>query len=186
MCALACSTCATRLRSASAPSWSPSRKDSTARRDATSPACAPPIPSATTNNGERTSIESSLARLCRPVSVPHQCSATRSITAPSGSPCARSVDLEGELGVADSDPVSGVQRAGTVEQLLVQVGAVRRAEILDHEDPSLLVDAGVTGRGKRIVQTYLGPIAATEHDVAVEVVDHPGIMTGSALYDQAG
>ena len=49
------------------------------RFEATSPACAPPMPSATTNSGERTSSESSLARRWRPVSLPEYCSATRSI-----------------------------------------------------------------------------------------------------------
>ena len=38
-------------------------------RDATSPAWAPPIPSATAKMGERAKYESSLAFLWRPVSV---------------------------------------------------------------------------------------------------------------------
>ena len=36
------------------PSGIPAPKDSTAISDATSPACAPPMPSATTNSGART------------------------------------------------------------------------------------------------------------------------------------
>ena len=54
-------------------------KASTASFEATSPACAPPMPSATTNSGERTISESSFARRWRPVSLPEYCSATRSI-----------------------------------------------------------------------------------------------------------
>ena len=53
-----------------AASGSPGWKASTAIREATSPACAPPIPSATTNRGARANSESSLARRWRPVSVP--------------------------------------------------------------------------------------------------------------------
>src|SRR5271170_7389057 len=103
------------------PSGRPAWKASTAMREATSPACAPPMPSATTNSGERASSESSLARRWRPVSLPAYCSATRSI----------SVDLERELAVADPHPVAGVQRPGALQQLLVEIGAVGRAEIFD-------------------------------------------------------
>ncbi len=51
------------------PSGSRSSNDSIAVFEATSPAWAPPIPSATTNSGARTKTESSLALRCRPVSV---------------------------------------------------------------------------------------------------------------------
>src|SRR5271165_3931722 len=117
----------------------PCLKDSTAIREATSPACAPPIPSATTNSGERVNSESSLARRWRPVSVPAYCSATRSI----------SVDLEREFTVADAHAISGMQRPRRLEQLLVQVGAVGGVEILDDHHGPLLVDARVPRRGKR-------------------------------------
>src|SRR5271170_205237 len=90
------------------PSW----KDSTAILEATSPACAPPMPSATTNSGERASRASSLARRWRPVSVAEYCSLTRSI----------SIDLEHEFALADPQMIAGVQGAGGVEQLLVEVG----------------------------------------------------------------
>src|SRR5438874_12059099 len=107
--------------SASAALPIPRAKLSTASRDATSPARAPPMPSATTNSGERASSESSLARRWRPVSVTAYCSATRST----------SVDLEGEFAVADAQAIPGVQRPGGLEQLLVQVGAVRGPQVLD-------------------------------------------------------
>src|SRR5271163_4678027 len=119
--------------SGSLGSCRPGSKESTAILDATSPACAPPIPSATTNSGERARTESSLARRWRPVSVPAYCSATRSI----------SVDLEREFTVADAHPVTGVQRPGRLQQLLVEIGAVGGAEILDDHYVALLVDAGV-------------------------------------------
>src|ERR1035441_4221112 len=109
------------------PGWN----DSTAIREATSPACAPPIPSATTNSGARASSEASLARRCRPVSGPAYCSAPRTT----------SIDLEGEFAVADAHAVARVQRPRRLQHLLVEVRAVGRAEVLDHDDVALLVDA---------------------------------------------
>src|ERR1039458_7302901 len=167
---------AERATSGSAASSRPCLKDSTAIREATSPACAPPIPSGTTNSGERASRESSLARRWRPVSVPAYCSATRSI----------SVDLEREFTVADAHAVPGVQRPGRLEQLLVEIGAVGGVEILDYYYVALLVDARVPRRGKRILQSDLSAIAAAQHDIPVEVVDHPGVVAGGALDHQAG
>src|SRR5271155_4152573 len=120
------------------------------------------MPSATTNSGERASRESSLARRWRPVSVPAYCSATRST----------SVDLEYEFAVADAQAVPGMQRAGALQQLLVEIGAVGGPEILDDHYVALLVDAGVPRGGKRVLQPDLGAIAATEHEIPVKVVDH--------------
>ena len=54
---------------------------STATADATSPAFAPPIPSATANSGGLTTSESSLALRCRPTSVRPACSMIRRATA---------------------------------------------------------------------------------------------------------
>ena len=54
---------------------------STATADATSPAFAPPMPSATANSGGRSTSESSLALRCRPTSVRPACSTIRSATA---------------------------------------------------------------------------------------------------------
>ena len=44
----------TRPSAGESPSGSPASKASTAISDATSPDCAPPMPSATTNSGART------------------------------------------------------------------------------------------------------------------------------------
>src|ERR1700736_6777378 len=160
-----------RAVSGSDDSSRPPRKDSTAIREAPSPACAPPMPSATTNSGERASSESSLARRWRPVSVPAYWSATRST----------SIDLEGEFAVADAHAVPGVQRARGLQQLLVEIGTVRRAEILDHDDVALLVDAGMAGGCERVLEPDRGSIAAAQHDVSLEVVDHPGIVARRSL-----
>ena len=59
----------------------------------------------------------------RPVSVRSACSATRSISR---------VHV-GELAVADPHAVAGCSGCGPVEQLLVEVGAVGRAEVLEHD-----------------------------------------------------
>src|SRR5450759_2703378 len=102
----------------------PWRKDSTAIFEATSPACAPPMPSATTNSGARASSESSLARRWRPVSLPAYCSATRST----------SVHLECEFAVADAHPIAGMEGSRGLQELLVEIGAVGGAEVFDHHD----------------------------------------------------
>ena len=72
---------ASRTRSANRSSGrgsSPSAcsKASMAIREATSPACAPPIPSATTNTGALTNALSSFSRRWRPVSVRQTVSVT--------------------------------------------------------------------------------------------------------------
>src|SRR5487761_2452760 len=167
---------ASRARSGSSVSSRPGRNSATATLEATSPAWAPPIPSAITNRGERTSSESSFARRWRPVSVPAYCSTTRS----------KSVDLEGEFAVADPNAVPGVQRPWGLQQLLVEVGAVGRVEIFDDDRVALLVDAGVARGGEGILEPYLGAVAPAEDEVAVEVVDHARLMAGSSLDDQAG
>src|ERR1019366_9387699 len=153
------------------PGWN----DSTAIREATSPACAPPIPSATTNSGERASSESSLARRWRPVSVPAYCSATRST----------SVDLVGEFAVADAHPVAGVQRPRRLQQLLVEIGAVGGVQVFDDHYVALLVQTRVPSRGEGVFEADLGTLAAPEDDLAVEVVDHPRIVPGGAA-DRTG
>src|SRR5262249_34500741 len=152
-------------------SSSPPRNASTAICEATSPACAPPIPSATTNSGERASRASSLARRWRPVSVTAYCSATRSI----------SVGLEREFALADADAVARVQGPRRLQELLVEVGAVGGVEVLDHNDVAALVHARMPGGGERILEPDLGAVPAPEHEVAVEVVDHPGVVPGGAL-----
>src|SRR5688500_18613479 len=84
--------------------------------EATSPAWAPPIPSATANTGAPAKYESSLALRCRPVSVLYACSAIVSI----------SRQFEAQLGVADPDAVAGAQLGLAMELLGVEQGPVRR------------------------------------------------------------
>ncbi len=151
-----------------------SLKDSTAIREATSPACAPPMPSATTNSGARASSESSLARRWRPVSVPAYCSATRST----------SVDLEREFAVADAHAIARMQRP----RRLAAAPRSGRCRWSSRDPrsrrccPARRCARGA--RGERVLQADLGAIAATEHEVAVEVVDHPRLVARRALDDQ--
>ena len=65
--------------SGSAPLGRSSSNERTAISDATSPAWAPPMPSATTNSGARTKKLSSLPCRWRPRSDAYQCSAMRNI-----------------------------------------------------------------------------------------------------------
>ena len=99
----------------------PSAKASTTICDATSPACAPPMPSATTNTGALAKLESSLLRRWRPTSVRTIVSAALSIW------MVVSLLEVGELGVADADAVAVVQRLRPGQRLAVQVGAVGRS-----------------------------------------------------------
>src|SRR5215831_4874873 len=95
-----------------------------ASRDATSPACAPPMPSAIAKSGGSMTYASSLWRRVRPGSVT---AATRPIM------CSRLIP---QIGLTDADDVALRQPAGTIEARAVQVGAVRRAEVL-HPDAVL-------------------------------------------------
>ena len=80
----------------------------------------------------------------------------------------------------------GCKGPGRLEQLLVEIGAVGGVEILDDHYVALLVDARVPRGGERVLQPDLGSIAAAQHDVPVEVVDHPGVVAGGALDHQPG
>src|SRR5579859_6420372 len=159
----------------------PGANISTAIRDATSPARAPPIPSATTNSGARASSESSFARRWRPVSVPAYCSATRSIR----SPISALVDLERELALADAHAIPEVQRLGAVQKLLVEIRPVRRVEVFDHEDVPLRKHARMARGCERVLEADLRMVAAAEHQLVVEVVDHAVLVARSPLDDES-
>src|SRR2546421_1700023 len=143
-------------------------------RDATSPACAPPMPSATTNTGARAYALSSLSRRWRPVSVLQIVSAARSI----------SVEVR-ELGIADPDSVTGMQGLRTGERLVVQKSAVRGPEILDHDNVALTRDSRVARGREWILETDLH-IPTPERGAALEVVCGAGLVTGGALHEQPG
>src|SRR4051812_20349931 len=131
--------------------------------DATSPARAPPIPSATANSGACSKTRSSLLRRWRPVSDLAKLSwATRSITRPSL--------YEREFVVANPDAVSGVQGLWSFEQVAVEVGAVGRVQILYHQHVSLPENPAMARGGERILKTDLRRVPAAEHRSLAQVV----------------
>src|SRR5918992_4228186 len=128
---------------AGSPPGRPASNDSTAISDATSPAWAPPIPSATTNSGARTKRLSSLPCRWRPRSDAWKCSAMRSTEIrvsppdrrkPHPATCVRRyLPLEGEFGIPDANAVTNVKRLRTPQRLAVEVGPVRGPQVLEHD-----------------------------------------------------
>src|SRR5919108_3392929 len=119
---------------------------STARADATSPARAPPMPSATANIGGRTTSESSFAVRWRPTSVRPACSTMRSGTR---------LLLVAIFAVADPDRVGRVQALGPLHLASVQVGAVGRTHVLQVHEAAAVEDARVRRRRERVVHAYV-------------------------------
>src|SRR5437763_13573185 len=99
-----------RRRSSGGRDSSCSSNASTAMRDATSPALAPPIPSATANSGERSRYASSLLWRCRPTSVRLAFSAIRR---------AKPSLLVPVLRLADADRVGHLELLRPLELVLV-------------------------------------------------------------------
>src|SRR3954451_20038470 len=145
-----------------------SRSAAAARPDASSPACAPPIPSATANSGGSPTEASSLCRRRRPVSVTL---AARSWTLTASLPCVRRIDRSfqtdaraklvrpdvgiasdascfvPQLGLADAQDVSRRQPLRVRQADAVQIGAVRGADVLDPDTVAPRLDARMVGRG---------------------------------------
>src|SRR6185503_1439481 len=88
-----------------------------------------------------------------------------------------------ERAVADSDAVARVQRARAVEQLLVEVGAIRRAEILDHHDRALAHEPRVAGGREGILEMDLD-VAAPERRAVLDVVLHAAVVAWHGLDDE--
>src|SRR5215213_7019844 len=126
---------------------------STATADATSPAFAPPMPSATANSGGLTTSESSFAVRWRPTSVRPACSTMRSATR---------LLLVAVFAVADPDGVGRAQALRAPHLAAVQVGAVRGAEVLDVHEAAPLEDARVRGGREGVLHAYVRPVRAAE------------------------
>src|SRR3954469_4862224 len=136
---LAARTIAASSASARSPDSRAPSTASTATAEATSPAFAPPMPSATANSGGRTTSESSLAVRWRPTSVRPACSTMRSATP---------LLLVAVFAVADADGVADVEPLGRLHLAPVQVRAVRGAHVLQVHGSAAVVDARVGGRGE--------------------------------------
>src|SRR6476619_3822072 len=121
-----------RRKCSGGPSGRSRSKDSAAAFEATSPAWAPPMPSATTKIGARTKNESSLALRWRPVSVRNAWSSTRSTR---HHRLRASRRLQPELGVADADDVAVEQLGLALERRVVEQGPVGGVHVLDVGPP---------------------------------------------------
>src|SRR3954471_3618842 len=163
--------------SAREPLGRSSSKERTAISEATSPAWAPPMPSATTNRGARTKKLSSLPCRWRPRSEAYHCSAMRNMGA--------WLTLEGELGVADADAVAHVERLRTAQRLPVEVRPVGRAQILEHHHVPLRREPGVRRRGEGVLELDVALLAPAEHRAVREVVGHAVAQPGGRLDPQA-
>src|SRR3954451_10222854 len=140
---------------------------STATADATSPALAPPMPSATANSGGRTARESSFAVRWRPTSVRPACSTMRSATP---------LLLVAVFAVADPNRVAHRQRLSRLHLATVEVGAVGRAQVLEVHGPALVVDARVGGGCELVVYAYFGPVRAAEGRAVAHVEARAGLV----------
>src|SRR3954469_17133254 len=144
-----------------------SRSAAAARPDASSPACAPPIPSATAKSGGSQTYASSLCRRRRPASVtlalrpsaltwlpPHRLRIDRSfqtdtrakLARPDGGIASDASCLVPQLGLADAQDVSRGQAFRARQADPVQVRAVRRADVLDPDAVTPRLDPRVVGR----------------------------------------
>ena len=110
-----------------------------ASRDATSPACAPPIPSATAKSGGSQTYASSLCRRLRPGSVAAACA--RASCARTSAPSRRC----GRRRRASS-------RCGCVDRIAVHERAVRRADVLDPDAVAARLDARVARRRELVAR----------------------------------
>src|SRR5918999_4095291 len=181
---------------AGSPSGRPASNDSTAISDATSPAWAPPIPSATTNRGARTKRLSSLPWRCRPRSDAWKCSAMRSTEiriSPSGhrnprpATCTRRyLSLEGEFGIPDANAVTNVERLRTPQRLAVEIGPVRGPEVLEDDHVPLGDKSRVGGGGERVLEPDVGALAAAERGALREVVGRARAQAGGVGDAQLG
>src|SRR4051795_1338185 len=151
-----------------------------ASRDATSPATAPPIPSAIAKSGGWMTYESSLCRRVRPGSVT---AAVRPImrttpvlsaggtsrfpqtpsTGPLRGRTLRVSTLVPQVGLADTDDVPLCEPARMLESRAVQVRAVRRAEVLHPHAVLSRLETRVPRRGVLIGADRDVVLAAAPH-----------------------
>ena len=153
--------------------------DSAAIRDATSPACAPPIPSATRTAASRRRTNPRWRCRWRPVSVRNACSTTRSNLR------LRYLQLEPELRVADLDLVEVGELRLPLEHRLVQESAVGRVHVLDVVVGPARVDAGVDRR-RTDPRSGRRPRRTAYREAAEEVKRSPAVDPAAADRDQEG
>src|SRR4051794_14555968 len=137
-----------------------------ASSEATSPARAPPIPSATANIGGATNRLSSFVSRWRPTSLAPVYSTIRRATR---------LLLVAVLGVADADHVRLLEALAVGELPPVQVGAVGGAHVLDVHEFSPRVDASVVRGRVLVLDLDIGAVGATQGGAVREVEECAGI-----------
>src|SRR4051794_26050913 len=138
-----------------------------ASSEATSPARAPPIPSATANIGGATKSASSLLSRWRPTSLAPAYSTIWS---------AIRLLLVAVLGVADSNHVRPLEALAARQLAAIEVGAVGGPHVLDVHVIAPLIDAGVVGGRELVLHLDLGPVRATERHAARQVEQGAGLI----------
>src|SRR5215210_4850769 len=151
-------------------------KASTASREATSPAFAPPMPSATAKKGGAITSESSLVCRWRPTSVAPALSTTPSMR----------LLLVAVLAVADLDQVGRLEALRASQLAAVQVGPVRRAHVLDVHELPMRIDARVSGGGERIVDLDVGAVRAAHVRSLAHLENRPRLVAHSRHDVEAG
>src|SRR5437588_11855398 len=91
----------------------------------------------------------------------------------------------GELAVADPNLVARMERLRPAQRLLVEIRAVRRSQVFDHDHVTLARDAGVPGGGKRIVEPDLDIAPAESSAVIWYFVSDARLVSGGVLDQQA-
>src|SRR3954452_17417868 len=150
---LACWAMSVSWRSGGSPDWPCSSNALVASSEATSPARAPPIPSATANIGGATKRAGSLLSRCRPTSLAPVYSTIRS---------AIRLLLVAVLGVADTNHVRPLEALAARQLAAIEVGPVGGPHVLDVHVIAPLIDARVTGGRELILHLDLRPVRATE------------------------
>src|SRR3954454_4933852 len=128
--------------------------------EATSPARAPPMPSATTNRGERSRYESSLLWRARPTSERAAFSAMRR---------GKRLLLVAVFGVADADHVSHLQLLGLAQLAAVQKRSVGRSHVLYVHELAAREDPAVCRRGERVLDLDVRGRGSSHGDSPIQV-----------------
>src|SRR5215211_2234689 len=137
--------------------------------DATSPALAPPIPSATAKKGGSMSSASSLEDRWRPTSVLPTCSTIRRAIA-------RASLLVAVLAVAYPDHVGDLEPLRRAQLPPVQISPVGGPHVLDIHEVAAGEYSRVGGRCERVVHRNVRRIGPSEHRAACDIEQRAGLI----------
>src|SRR4051812_17645220 len=134
---------------------------------ATSPAACPPIPSATASSRGPAYTESWLLPRIRPRSERAAYRRTRLI---GPCPCAGS-RAQLQRGLADPDRLAGGDQERALDALLVEVGAVRRSEVLHVPLAAPVGQPGVPGAGEVVGEHQRRVVGPADQDRLLPQID---------------